>query len=111
MSERRARHPRPSTVTTVTKEDTKSLGEDPLSSEAILEQTFYRPQGRKSERPAKEKPTHYKVISISLYQEDIELLEEMVAELKRRGHSKANKSQLIRIALHRLDLDTVPRGY
>lgn len=54
------------------------------------------------------KPSHYKIVSISLYNEDIERLENMVRELKRRGHYKANKSQLIRHALARLDLNQVP---
>jgi hypothetical protein len=55
------------------------------------------------------KPKHYKIVSISLYNEDIERLNEMVRELKRRGHYKANKSQLIRYALGQLDLDEFPR--
>lgn len=54
------------------------------------------------------KPSHYKIVSISLYNEDIERLENMVRELKRRGHYKANKSQLIRHALAKLDLSQVP---
>lgn len=64
-----------------------------------------------AEAPAQEnpkpKPDHYKVVSISLYKEDIERLEQMVRELKRRGHHKANKSQLIRQALAQVDLDRV----
>ncbi|HEX8114254.1 MAG TPA: hypothetical protein VF516_41275, partial [Kofleriaceae bacterium] len=51
------------------------------------------------------KPTHYKVICISMYTRDIEELEAKVAELKRRGWTKANKSQLIRLALAQVDLD------
>ncbi|MFO0729348.1 MAG: hypothetical protein U1E65_36545 [Myxococcota bacterium] len=88
------------------------LGEDPLSADDLLEQTFYRPLPERRLRAAdKPKPTHYKVVSISLYQEDIERLEKLVAELKRRGHTKANKSQLIRYALDTVDLDGMPRGY
>ena len=56
----------------------------------------------------KPKPTHYKVVCISLYTQDIEHLEETVAELKRRGHTKANKSQLIRQALRQFDIDKLP---
>jgi hypothetical protein len=62
-------------------------------------------------RAPKEKPTHYKVVCISLYNEDIERLESMVAELKRRGHTKANKSQLIRAALAQVDLAKIPKGF
>ncbi|MBV71987.1 MAG: hypothetical protein CMH52_11710 [Myxococcales bacterium] len=56
-----------------------------------------------------DKPTHYKVVSISLYNEDIARLNELVQELKKRGHSRASKSMLIREALRQLDLDDVPR--
>ena len=35
----------------------------------------------------------------------------MVAELKRRGHTKANKSQLIRAALAQVDLAKIPKGF
>ena len=48
-------------------------------------------------------------MSISLYNEDIDRLEKMVRELKRRGHHKANKSQLIRQALAQIDLDRVTK--
>lgn len=52
-------------------------------------------------------PTHYKVICISIYTQDLDELNEKVAELKRRGWSKANRSQLIRIALSRLNIDEI----
>lgn len=52
-----------------------------------------------------DKPTHYKVICISMYTRDLEDLNAKVAELKRRGWTKANKSQLIRIALSQMDID------
>lgn len=48
------------------------------------------------------KPTHYKVCSISLYTEDIALLKQLVEDEKNRGHSKANKSEVIRKALRLL---------
>jgi len=54
------------------------------------------------------KPTHYKVMSISMYTEDIERLNELVKALKKRGHSRANKSMVIREALRQLDLQRVP---
>jgi hypothetical protein len=108
-----------------------ALHHDPLAEEQILER-FYRP-----ERPAaaiaptaedlelagarglaghdpiarKPKPAHYKIVCISLYNDDIERLEKMVETLKRRGHTKANKSQLIRAALDQVDLDKVPKSH
>ena len=56
------------------------------------------------------KPDHYKIVSISLYNEDIDRLNMMVDELKRRGHFKANKSMLIRHALEQIDLDQIPKN-
>lgn len=89
-----------------------SLGDNPLSADELLEESFFTPaRSAPAKEPAKPKPTHYKVISISLYQEDLEHLKEMVAELKRRGHTKASRSQLIRYALATVDLDGMPRGY
>jgi len=102
----------------------EGLGDNPLSADDLLTSAFYEPSRRRRdgppstprhephpERPEKQKPTHYKVISISLYTEDLERLEAMVAELKRRGHTKASKSSLIRFALDQVDLDAMPRGY
>jgi hypothetical protein len=97
------------------KED-KLMGHDPLAdAEAILREDFY---GRRSSGPSESeqephrrrdvRPTHYKVICISMYTRDIEELEAKVAELKRRGWTKANKSHLIRLALSQLDLEKLP---
>ena len=55
--------------------------------------------------PPRSKPTHYKVICISMYTRNIEELDAKVTELKRRGCTKASRSQLIRFALSQLDLD------
>jgi hypothetical protein len=95
--------------------DEKLMAHDPLSdADAILSEEYY---GRRARSPSEpqlgsarrtEKPTHYKVICISMYNRDIEELEAKVAELKRRGWTKANKSQLIRLALSQIDLDKLP---
>ena len=94
--------------------DDKSMAHDPLSdADAILSEEYY---GRRRDdaapirrlRSAAEKPTHYKVICISMYTKDIEELDAKVHELKRRGWTKANKSHLIRLALAQLDLDKLP---
>lgn len=97
---------------------TEGLGDNPLSSDELLRDAFYAesnprrpPTPERAAGTVKPKPTHYKVISISLYREDLDRLEAMVAELKRRGHTKASKSSLIRYALDQVDLDAVPRGY
>ncbi len=100
--------------------DEKLMGHDPLSdSDAILSQEYYgRPSDDAAPRRrspsgtpdpnAKARPTHYKVICISMYTRDLEELDAKVAELKRRGWTKANKSQLIRLALSQIDLDKLP---
>jgi hypothetical protein len=88
----------------------KLMQHDPLAdADAILSEDFYgRPRRRASGTvPPTEKPTHYKVICISMYTQDIEDLDLKVTELKRRGWTKANKSQLIRLALSQLNLDTL----
>jgi hypothetical protein len=94
----------------------KLIENDPLrEADLILTEEFYgRREGRgraSAAAPAKPKPTHYKIVCISLYTEDIEKLEALVAELKKRGHTKANKSALIRYALDSVDVSKMPKGY
>lgn len=55
-------------------------------------------------------PKGYKVICISIYNADLERLDEKLCELKSRGYSKASRSALIRVALDQVDLNKVPRG-
>jgi hypothetical protein len=59
---------------------------------------------------AEDKPTHYKVICISMYTGDLERLDGLVDQLKARGMTKANRSALIRAALDQVDLDKIPKG-
>jgi hypothetical protein len=98
--------------------DDKLMAHDPLSdADAILSAEYYGRRARPGDalddgprrvpsgQPRTARPTHYKVICISMYTRDIEELEAKVAELKRRGWTKASKSQLIRLALSQIDLD------
>lgn len=91
--------------------------------QGVLSGAFYQPQrgeashafagtGQAEKAPQEKagKPTHYKVICISMYTKDLSRLDELVDELKARGITKANRSALIRVALEQLDLDKVPRG-
>ncbi len=81
--------------------------------QGVLSGAFYQPQPGSHPRAKdaeKAKPTHYKVICISMYTKDLERLDDLVEELKSRGITKANRSALIRVALEQLDLDKVPRG-
>ena len=82
--------------------------------QGVLSGTFYtaRPDAvvKPIAKAAVDKPTHYKVICISMYTKDLDRLDGLVDQLKARGLTKANRSALIRAALDQLDLDKVPRG-
>ncbi|NUP08101.1 MAG: hypothetical protein HOW73_18800 [Polyangiaceae bacterium] len=81
--------------------------------EGVLSGSFYTPaRPVPAARNAREaaKPTHYKVICISMYTDDLKKLDEMVDELKARGLTKASRSALIRHALEGVDIEKVPRG-
>lgn len=60
--------------------------------------------------PQKTKPEHYKVICISFYMRDLERLDGVVAELKKRGFTKANRSAVLRAAMDQLNLDRIKKG-
>ena len=79
--------------------------------QGVLSGAFYSPEPARPRRqePAP-KPSHYKVICISLYTRDLERLDGLVDKLKARGLTKANRSALIRAALDQVDLEKVPRG-
>lgn len=53
----------------------------------------------------------YKVICISMYTSDIEELDAKVARLRARGWTNMSKSLLIRLALRKIDAETmeIPR--
>ncbi|HSN82674.1 MAG TPA: hypothetical protein VLS88_08870 [Polyangiales bacterium] len=82
--------------------------EDEVS--AVLRDTFYGRKAKRARGKAK-KPDHYDVICISLYKEDLAQLDEMVAQLKKRGHRRISRSALIRFALDQVDIDEFPRAY
>jgi hypothetical protein len=87
------------------------MAHDPLSdADAILSEEYYGRRAPKTRTNAADKPTHYKVICISMYTEDLERLDKMVDALKARGLTKANRSALIRYALGAVDLDSIPKG-
>jgi hypothetical protein len=78
----------------------------------VLAGAFYTPRVDAEPAPpsSRERPSHYKVICISLYTKDLDRLDAMVDQLKEKGVTKANRSALIRAALDQVDLDKVPRG-
>jgi hypothetical protein len=82
--------------------------------QGVLSGAFYTPKSAhrpaQASAPATEKPTHYKVICISMYTRDLARMDALVSALKARGVTKANRSALIRAALEQVDLDKIPRG-
>lgn len=50
----------------------------------------------------------YKVVCISLYDEDVAKAKATVDELKKAGYTMANVSWLVRQALSRLDISKLP---
>ncbi len=107
-----------------------AMGSDPLADDEILASTFYQTEERPSRpaaapverkkkatprRPARRRkkaaPTHYKIVSISLYNEDIERIDQIVQDLKDSGHPKANRSALIRYAIDTVDVSKMPKSY
>lgn len=92
---------------------TSLFGSDEVQQ--VLSGAFYTPTPKPERLRAKplkdeDKPTHYKVICISMYVDDLQELDRMVHQLKARGLTKANRSALIRYALSQVDLDSVPKG-
>lgn len=97
------------------------FGNDEVAS--VLESEFYGDKGgarqtgsqkvatEKRPRKATKNDEHYRVICISLYNEDLARLDKMVDELKQSGHRKMSRSALIRYALDTADLDALPRSY
>jgi hypothetical protein len=80
------------------------------TGEALPSGMYPGPKSVSPERRKADKPTHYKVICISMYTKDLKRLDEMVDTLKAKGMTKANRSALIRYALSEVNLDEVPQG-
>ncbi len=112
------------------KDEERVMASDPfLEEDAVLRDTFFTPGHAPSAAgapgnhhhspvpamahggPKKARPSHYKVVSISLYMDDIDRIDTLVKELKRRGFTKMNRSALIRFAIDTVDIDKLPRQY
>jgi hypothetical protein len=52
----------------------------------------------------------YKVICISVYDEDLRRLDEIVVAMKRKGHRRASRSAVLRAAMKQFNPDLVPKG-
>jgi hypothetical protein len=101
-----------------------ALGDDVLgeisSPEAIMRKHFYR-RSDEAAAPEPQLPpvgdvdeegdARFRRVNISLFPEDIELLNEMVRTLRKRGYRRVSKSQIIRYALKTADLENMPQSY
>lgn len=97
----------------------EGLGEDPLGDDPLLE-TLYdtgpadadeprrrgRPPGG-GRRPLADGQT-YRLVTFSFYEDDVERLDALLAEAKERGHRRASRSQIVRLALRQVNLDELP---
>ena len=98
-----------------------ALGDDVLgeisSPEAIMRQHFYRKSEETAEPESRLSPVDeeeeagFRRVNISLFPEDIDLLNEMVRTLRKRGYRRVSKSQIIRYALQTVDLEKMPQSY
>jgi hypothetical protein len=97
-----------------------ALGDDVLgeiqSPEAIMRKHFYRKSEDAAPEPElppadEEEDVRFRRVNISLFPEDIELLNEMVRTLRKRGYRRVSKSQIIRYALQTVDLGKMPQSY
>lgn len=81
----------------------------------VLADSFYTkpdaPRRARARPRAKKKPSHYEVICISLYNEDLARLDGMVSRLKESGHRKMSRSALIRFALDTCDPSQLQKTY
>lgn len=104
-------------------DEERVMASDPFEEEGdVLAHSFYQPghvpapsgadaAPHDTPAPRKAKPTHYKTVSISLYLDDIERIDNLVRELKRRGFTKMNRSALIRFAIDTVNIDDLPPQY
>ena len=86
----------------------------------VLRESFYKPTPApvvkplakvKAKRKQKPKPSHYEVLCISMYRDDLARLDAEVARLKAEGHTKMSRSGLIRFALDHMDTSKLPKAY
>ena len=64
--------------------------------------------GGRRKKKSRPKGDHYEIVCISMYVEDLVRLDDKVAALKQSGHRRMTRSALIRLALDRLALESVP---
>ena len=98
-------------------DEERVMASDPFAEEEDVSQSFFSPDSHVAQHithkshDAVSKPSHYKTISISLYLDDLERMDNIVRELKRRGFTKMSRSALIRFAIDTVNIDDLPPQY
>ena len=89
------------------------MGSNPLNEADPLAETLYARnskatgKGKAGRKPQKEGQS-WRLVTFSFYEEDVQLLDSLLADAKARGLRKVNRSQLMRFALRQIDLDQFP---
>ena len=86
------------------------IEEDEVEEKKIIKDEKSQKKSSQKKRSLEKKDPQeedYKVITISLYNEDIDLINEMISTLKERGFKRLSRSKLIRLALYSLDLQKI----
>ena len=88
------------------------LGSNPLNEEDPIAETLYASASKATKSKAGRKPPkegqNWRLVTFSFYEEDVQLLDTLLAEAKARGLRKVNRSQLMRFALRQVNLDQFP---
>lgn len=87
--------------------DPDDIGREPT---ALVQDDASKARSRAPRNRARPADASYEVVCISMYKTDLEIARARVAELKARGLRRANLSWLIRLALSRLDTETITIG-
>lgn len=61
----------------------------------------------KGRQPLRDGQT-FRLVTFSFYEDDVARLDELLAEARKLGHRRANRSQIVRLALRQVDLTGLP---
>jgi len=103
--------------------DEQGLGDNPLGGDDALDplaDAFYAPRadgaqartakrrrGSRERQPLQEGKS-FRLVTFSFYEDDVARLDELLRLARARGHRKANRSQIVRLALRQVDLSKLP---
>ena len=87
------------------------LGHNPLDDEdPVVAALYARPAARTKlpgRRPLQEGRS-WRLVTFSFYEDDVARLDALLLKAKKRGHRRANRSQIMRLALRQVDISKLP---